>query len=65
MASQEGTIFKAGAQTHPSLVDPEDAKLVTIPQIVLRSKDENKEVCAIVSNKQDNADEISLAMQNI
>ncbi|KAM0149790.1 hypothetical protein ACHAQE_009250 [Botrytis cinerea] len=51
MASQEGTIFKAGAQTHPSLVDPEDAKLVTIPQILLLSKDENKEICAIVSNK--------------
>lgn len=47
LASQEGTIFKAGAQTHPSLVDPEDAKLVTIPQIVLLSKDEDKEVCVI------------------
>ncbi|KAB8294817.1 hypothetical protein EYC80_006778 [Monilinia laxa] len=45
LASQEGTIFKAGAQTHPSLVDPEDAKSVTIPQIVLLSKDENKEQC--------------------
>ncbi|TGO23533.1 hypothetical protein BPAE_0129g00170 [Botrytis paeoniae] len=27
------TIFKPGAQTHPSLVDSEDAKLVTIPQL--------------------------------
>ncbi|KAI9647917.1 hypothetical protein NHQ30_004306 [Ciborinia camelliae] len=43
LASQEGTIFKAGAQAHPSLVDPEDAKLVTIPQVVLLSKDEDKE----------------------
>ncbi|KAF7954610.1 hypothetical protein EAE96_005729 [Botrytis aclada] len=50
MASQEGTIFKAGAQTHPSLVDPEDAKLVTIPQIVLLSKDENKEQCKAYEN---------------
>ncbi|EMR90168.1 putative dienelactone hydrolase protein [Botrytis cinerea BcDW1] len=50
MASQEGTIFKAGAQTHPSLVDPEDAKLVTIPQIVLLSKDENKEQCKTYEN---------------
>ncbi|KAM3075155.1 hypothetical protein ACMFMF_005835 [Clarireedia jacksonii] len=44
LASQEGTIFKAGAQTHPSLVEPEDAKLVTIPQIVLPSMDEDPEV---------------------
>jgi len=43
LASQEGTIFKAGAQAHPSLVEPEDAKLVTIPQIVLPSMDEDKE----------------------
>ncbi|QSZ30782.1 hypothetical protein DSL72_000340 [Monilinia vaccinii-corymbosi] len=45
LASREGTAFKAGAQAHPSLVDPEDAKLVTIPQIVLLSKDENTEQC--------------------
>ncbi|TGO51857.1 hypothetical protein BCON_0153g00240 [Botryotinia convoluta] len=50
MASQEGTTFKAGAQTHPSLVDPEDANLVTIPQIVLLSKDENKEQCKAYEN---------------
>ncbi|KAJ8066877.1 hypothetical protein OCU04_004261 [Sclerotinia nivalis] len=50
LASQEGTIFKAGAQTHPSLVDPEDAKLVKIPQIVLLSKDEDREQCKAYEN---------------
>jgi hypothetical protein len=44
LASQAGTRFKAGAQTHPSLVEPEDAKLVVIPQIVLPSMDEDPEV---------------------
>lgn len=44
LASQAGTIFKAGAQAHPSLVVPEDAKLVTIPQIVLPSMDEDAAV---------------------
>ncbi|ESZ91508.1 hypothetical protein SBOR_8106 [Sclerotinia borealis F-4128] len=50
LASQEGTIFKAGAQAHPSLVDPEDAKLATIPQIVLLSKDEDKNQCKAYEN---------------
>jgi hypothetical protein len=44
LASQAGTRFKVGAQTHPSLVEPKDAKLVTIPQIVLPSMDEDAEV---------------------
>jgi hypothetical protein len=35
--------FKASAQCHPSLFDPADADLVTIPMMVLPSGDEDAE----------------------
>ncbi|KAE8453961.1 hypothetical protein EG329_007737 [Mollisiaceae sp. DMI_Dod_QoI] len=44
LASQEGTIFKASGQAHPSLLDTEDAKKITIPHVVLPSNDEVPEV---------------------
>lgn len=33
--------FKAGAQAHPAMLDPEDAKNVAVPIAVLASKDED------------------------
>ena len=44
LMSQEGTPYKAAAQCHPSLLDVEDAKLVTIPMVVLPSMDEDPAV---------------------
>ncbi|KAJ5966617.1 hypothetical protein N7481_013331 [Penicillium waksmanii] len=44
LVCQEGTPFKAAAQCHPSLVDPEDAKKVTVPICTLPSQDEVPEV---------------------
>lgn len=35
--------FKAGAQAHPAMLDPEDAKNVTVPIALLASKDEDPE----------------------
>ena len=35
------TVFAAGAECHPAMIDPEEAKKVTIPFAVLASGDEN------------------------
>lgn len=35
--------FKAGVQAHPAMLDPEDAKNVTVPIALLASKDEDPE----------------------
>jgi dienelactone hydrolase len=43
LVAAEGTAFKAAAQTHPSLLDPADADVVTIPMMVLPSGDEDVE----------------------
>lgn len=43
LTSQSGTKFKAAAAAHPAMVDPEDAPGVTIPYLMLPSKDEDKE----------------------
>jgi dienelactone hydrolase len=40
LVCQEGTIFKAAAQCHPSLLDTEDAKKITVPMCILPSQDE-------------------------
>ncbi|RDW68673.1 hypothetical protein BP5796_09330 [Coleophoma crateriformis] len=40
LVCQEGTLFKAAAQCHPSLLDTEDAKKVTVPMCILPSQDE-------------------------
>ncbi|PQE05794.1 Dienelactone hydrolase protein [Rutstroemia sp. NJR-2017a BVV2] len=63
LASQAGTRFKVGAQTHPSLVEPEDAKLVVIPQIVLPSMDEDPEVGRTISVDQIAAYEENLKVE--
>jgi len=41
LVSNPGTIFKASAQCHPSLLDPADADNVTVPMMVLPSGDED------------------------
>ena len=40
LMSQEGSLFKASAQCHPSLQEVEDAGRVRIPHCVLPSTDE-------------------------
>lgn len=45
LMSTEGTVFKAAAQCHPSLIEPSEAKNVVVPMAVLASGDEDKEVC--------------------
>ncbi|PYH43675.1 dienelactone hydrolase family protein [Aspergillus saccharolyticus JOP 1030-1] len=39
----ENYLFKAAVQCHPAMLDPEDAKKVTVPMAVLASKDEKPE----------------------
>ncbi|KAL2871580.1 dienelactone hydrolase family protein [Aspergillus lucknowensis] len=39
-AGGENTLFKAAVQCHPAMLDPNDAKSVTIPMALLASKDE-------------------------
>lgn len=41
LALGKDTLFKAGAQAHPAMLDPEDAKNVTVPIALLASKDED------------------------
>lgn len=41
VASGTNTVFAASAQSSPSMVDPEDAAKVTIPMMILASKDED------------------------
>lgn len=43
LVSQSGTPFRAAATAHPAMVDPNDATKVTIPMLMIPSKDENKE----------------------
>ena len=47
--SRSGSPFKASGQVHPSLLDLEDAKQVTIPMVVLPSQDEDPEVSKFLS----------------
>ena len=44
MFSQPNTIFKAAAQCHPSLLDPNDITEIKIPMVVLPSMDEDVKV---------------------
>lgn len=46
LMSTEGTLFKAAAQCHPSLIEPGEAKEVVVPMAVLASGDEDKETTA-------------------
>lgn len=51
MCSTANSPFKAAAQAHPAMIDPEDAKNITVPTLLLASKDENpSDVKAFVSN---------------
>ncbi|KAI9675287.1 MAG: hypothetical protein M1817_001189 [Caeruleum heppii] len=43
LTTREGTPFSVAAECHPAMVDPEDAKHVSIPLAVLASKDEDAE----------------------
>ena len=47
LVSTEGSLFRAAAQCHPSLIDLEDAKNVSIPMAILASKDEDEKVCFV------------------
>ena len=42
LCSAEGTKFSSAAEVHPAMVDPADAKKVTIPLCMLASGDEEK-----------------------
>jgi len=44
LTSAAGTPWKVAVQTSPAMVDPEDAAKVTIPMMMIASKDEKKEV---------------------
>lgn len=51
LSTGEGTPFKVAAQCHPALIDPQDAKNVTVPICILPSKDENpKEIQDFAAN---------------
>lgn len=41
LTSTSGTLFSASAEVHPAMVDPNDAKGITVPLCLLASKDEN------------------------
>jgi len=43
LSSQQGTVFKAAAACHPAMVAADDAPGVTIPYLMLPSKDEPKD----------------------
>lgn len=43
LTSQSGTSFTAAAEVHPAMVDPNDAKGITIPLCMLASKDEDRD----------------------
>jgi dienelactone hydrolase len=45
IVSQGESLFKAAASCHPAMVDPSDAEKLTIPFMMLPSKDEEKELC--------------------
>lgn len=40
MSSQKGTPFKVGAEIHPAMVDASEAENISIPLMLLASKDE-------------------------
>ena len=44
LVSQTDSLFQASGQCHPSLIDTEDAKKVTIPMVLLPSMDEDLDV---------------------
>jgi hypothetical protein len=52
LVSQEGSLFKASGQAHPSLLDIADASKIAIPHVVLPSLDEIPEVgCGVLDEE--------------
>ncbi|KAI9887900.1 MAG: hypothetical protein M1823_000288 [Watsoniomyces obsoletus] len=51
ITSGEGTPFKVAAECHPAMLDPEDAGEITIPLIMLASKDEGAETVKAFQEK--------------
>ena len=43
VTGKDDTPFKAGAECHPAMVDPNDATSIKIPLALLASKDESEE----------------------
>lgn len=43
LSSQKDSIFKAAVSCHPAMVHPDDAPGVTIPYLMIPTKDENKD----------------------
>lgn len=43
LVSTEGSAFKTAAACHPAMVDPADAPKVTIPIMLIPTKDESKD----------------------
>ncbi|KAL8638247.1 MAG: hypothetical protein Q9228_004590 [Teloschistes exilis] len=43
LTSQSGTPWTVAAEVHPAMVDPNDAKGIKVPIVILASKDENAE----------------------
>ncbi|GME49929.1 Dienelactone hydrolase [Neofusicoccum parvum] len=43
LSSTEGTKFKAAVSAHPAMVDPADAEKVSVPYLLIYSKDEDEE----------------------
>jgi hypothetical protein len=46
LSSGKDSLFKVAGAAHPAMVDPEDASMVSIPFLMLPSKDEDKEAVA-------------------
>lgn len=44
LVTTKGTVFKAAAGAHPSLMDVEDAKHIVVPTCILPSQDEDPDV---------------------
>ncbi len=51
VTSGEGTPFKVAAECHPAFVDPKDAEKITIPLVMLASKDEDADTVKAFQEK--------------
>ena len=51
LTSQSGTPFTAVATAHPAMVDPNDAKGITVPICMLPSKDEDPKAVEAFKNE--------------
>lgn len=46
VVSNDDNAFKAGAEIHPAMVDPQDAEGIKVPLIMLASQDEDADTVA-------------------